>query len=139
MSHILIPTAYLADVDARKVPVEVIEKSRDTLMRATFYKYASSAEGDNSIVSKHTIEQSLTNWSWYWVLLEANFALLVTIIVLWIFSSFPVSWLFFLFILSTGLMRYFKDEARSNALKQLADITKSDDVRKQIKAEFEKL
>jgi hypothetical protein len=39
-------------------------------MREVFYKYASS-RAEKAIVDKHDIEQALTNWSWYWALVEA--------------------------------------------------------------------
>lgn len=64
-----------------------IGEHRDKLMRAVFYKYASS-RADNPLVDKHDIEHALNAWSWFWVFVEAvAYFGLGTIIAWWLGSN----------------------------------------------------
>ncbi|MBV8738687.1 MAG: hypothetical protein JO007_15795 [Alphaproteobacteria bacterium] len=68
--RILIPLSQRVGSVVTKDKETRIGKHRDELMRAVFYRYASS-RADKSLVDKHDIEQALNAWSWFWVCVEA--------------------------------------------------------------------
>jgi hypothetical protein len=86
-NRILIPLAERVGVSMTKEKEESIASNRDKLMRAVFYKYASSASG-NPLVDRHDIEHALGAWSWFWVFIEAVFYFAIgATAALWLGSS----------------------------------------------------
>ena len=84
--HILVPLALRVGSVITKDKEAKIERHRDELMRAVFYKYATS-RGDNLPVDKHDIEHALNAWSWFWVLVEAVAYFGVGAIIAWCLGS----------------------------------------------------
>ncbi len=68
--HILIPLAKRVGSQITKEKELKIAKHRDELMRAVFYRYASS-RSDKPLVDKHDIEHALGAWCWFWSFVEA--------------------------------------------------------------------
>ena len=67
---ILVPLAQRVGLAVTKDKETAMGKHRDELMRAVFYRYASS-RADKPLVDKHDIEQALNAWSWFWACVEA--------------------------------------------------------------------
>jgi hypothetical protein len=70
LEYILLPMIKRSGVYVSQQKFDKLSEDRDPVMREVFYKFASS-RSENTIVDKHDIEQALTNWSWYWALIEA--------------------------------------------------------------------
>lgn len=66
---ILVPLARRVGCLITKDDEIEIGKQRHKLMRAVFYKYASS-RAEKPLVDKHDIEHALNAWSWFWVWVE---------------------------------------------------------------------
>ena len=66
LKYILVPLARLVGSVITKHEEVKIDEHRDQLMRAVFYRNASS-RADNPLVDKHDIEHALNAWSWFWV------------------------------------------------------------------------
>lgn len=67
---ILIPLSQRVGSAVSEDKETKIGKHRDELMRAVFYRYASS-RADKPLVDKHDIEHALNAWSWFWASVEA--------------------------------------------------------------------
>jgi hypothetical protein len=67
--NILVPLAHRVGSRVTKDKETRIAQRRDELMRAVFYKYASS-RAESPLVDKHDIEHALTAWSWLWAFIE---------------------------------------------------------------------
>ena len=90
---ILVPLSQRVGSVVNKNKKAKIGKCRNELMRAVFYKYASSAS-DNPLVDKHDIEHALNAWSWFWVCVEAvAYFGTGTIIARWLGSN-NLAWIF---------------------------------------------
>jgi len=85
--QILFPLAQRVGVVLNKQRNEKIVENRDRLMRAVFYKYASSS-AETPLVDKHDIEQALGAWSWYWAFTEAIFYFLMGAGLAWSFGAY---------------------------------------------------
>lgn len=86
VKNILIPLSRRVGVNVSEEKRIQIRRHGDELMRAVFYKYASS-RADQPLVDKHDIEHALNAWSWFWVCLEGVFYFGVGAIVAWWFRS----------------------------------------------------
>lgn len=140
MYQIVIPTALLVGANVDSARYERIMGSRDHLMKQIFYQFASSGEGDERIVSNHTLREALTTWSWYWVLLEAVSVFIPTAIVLAIYGAYSAAFALALgSIIAIILMQYYYGETIRYAISQVFDIV-DDKIRSdQIRARFEAL
>ncbi|MFY0636712.1 hypothetical protein [Maricaulis maris] len=139
MYQIVIPTALLVGANVDSARYERIMASRDHLMRQIFYQFASSGDGDERIVSNHTLREALTTWSWYWVLLEAVSAFIPTAIILWLYGAYHAAFMLALgSIISIILMQYYYGETSRYAKSQVFDIVddkqRSDQIRDRIEA-----
>ena len=67
--YILLPLATLVGANLSAIQQRTVASKRDQLMRAVFYRYASSRD-DDPLVDKHDIERALDAWSWFWVCVE---------------------------------------------------------------------
>ena len=84
---ILIPLFQRVGLTITQDKASEIRKHRDELMRAVFYRYASS-RAESPLVDKHDIEHALNAWSWFWVCVEAvTYFGAGTIIAWWLGSS----------------------------------------------------
>jgi SAM-dependent methyltransferase len=90
---ILVPLAQRVGVVVTKDKEVKIAENRDELMRAVFYKYASSRD-EEALVDKHDIEHALTAWSWFWVPVEAIFYFGVGAIIAWSVNSRDIALIF---------------------------------------------
>jgi len=138
--QILIPSALLVGANLDQSKYERLLGSRNSLMRTVFYKYSSSGEGDDRVVSNHTLREALTSWSWYWVLLEALSIMIPTSLALAFFSA--PNWAFTLSIISilfVGIMQFLYGETSRYARAEIIDII-SDPIRaNEIRDTFENL
>ncbi|MEZ0085216.1 hypothetical protein ABIF72_007714 [Bradyrhizobium japonicum] len=73
-ANILLPLAVMSGAQMSARQVANLKRDRQHLMRATFYKYASS-RSEHPLVDKHDIESALEAWHMYWVALEWLFIL----------------------------------------------------------------
>ncbi|MBM7330730.1 hypothetical protein JS562_48065 [Agrobacterium sp. S2] len=136
--HILMP---LAERVGSPIPNEkrtALVENRDKLMRAVFYKYASS-RAQNPLVDRHDIEHALSAWSWFWVFVEGVFYFIVGALIAWGIGSPNIALAFLavafvFFILALGqrprLNRYALPQIDAIA----ADPTASYEVRMQFNA-----
>jgi|HubBroStandDraft_1064217.scaffolds.fasta_scaffold43578_3 hypothetical protein len=85
-NRILVPLANRVGVSMTNEKKAKIADCRDRLMRAVFYKYASS-RSDSPLVDKHDIEQALSAWSWFWAFIEAVFYFAVGAAIAWRLGS----------------------------------------------------
>jgi hypothetical protein len=113
-ANILLPLALMSGAKMSPRQVANLQRDRQSLMRDTFYKYASSTK-ENPLVDKHDIGRALEAWAMYWVALEglfilAVFALLSTIAgSAWLLTVFwSTSMIFLLFM----HLRYAKLEQK---------------------------
>lgn len=56
---------------------ELLRQHRKQLMADAFYAYASSTKG-KAVIDEHAITMALDQWSWYWILVEAQAVVLAT-------------------------------------------------------------
>ncbi len=61
--------------------INKLKNNRKKLMRQVFYKYTSSREEDETI-SRHSIELAMNQWTSFWIVEEAIFFTVITIIIL---------------------------------------------------------
>jgi hypothetical protein len=113
-ANILLPLAVMSGAKMSARQVANLRRDRQSLMRDTFYKYASSTK-EKPLVDKHDIEGALEAWAMYWVALEglvilAVFALLSAVAgSAWLLTVFwSTSMMFLLFM----HLRYAKLEQK---------------------------
>lgn len=101
-----------------------IQNSRNKMMKELFYKYNSSGEGDDPIISGHTRKEALTSWSWYWVLLEGSVIFIIgALIALLIGSYFVASCFLLISVFMNFIMQYLFGEVRRYAWRQVSEIS----------------
>lgn len=79
--NILRPLSNAVD---SSIPIITLKENRNFAMRKVFYAYASF---DEPKISKASVLSAIDTWTWYWVLLELDFLLIVTAVV---FAYFEV-------------------------------------------------
>ena len=84
--YIILPMAALCGAQLTPLQLERLPHSRNSLMSKIFYRYASSTSSD-TIVSDHDLKQALTNWSWYWVVVELGVLVVATVAIYWVFGA----------------------------------------------------
>jgi len=135
---ILIPLFQRVGCVVTKDKEVKIAQQRDHLMRAVFYRYASSRD-DHPLVDKHDIEHALDAWSWFWVFVEAIFYVGVGAIIAWwlgsrnlavIFAVASIALLVLAFAQRARLDRYARPQIDTIA----ADPTASYDIKRKFDA-----
>jgi hypothetical protein len=135
---ILIPLFQRVGCVVTKDKEVKIAQQRDRLMRAVFYRYASSRD-DHPLVDKHDIEHALDAWSWFWVFVEAIFYVGVGAIIAWwlgsrnlavIFAGVSIALLVLAFAQRARLDRYARPQIDTIA----ADPTASYDIKRKFDA-----
>jgi hypothetical protein len=80
---ILFPMASASGAALTLIRQEAVRRERVRLMSDVFYKYATSSPG-KAVIEIHAITMALDQWSWYWIVLEADaVALLAAGILSW--------------------------------------------------------
>jgi hypothetical protein len=139
LNYILLPLAQRVRKRATPRLREAMSANRDPLMRAVFYRYASS-RSDKVIVDKHDIERALDGWSWYWILIEAMPLTLVGGIASAIFGARGEAVGFFgVFICLLFLAWLFNFKLRRLALPQIDTIAADTKASAAVKKEFDAL
>lgn len=127
VTHILLPLASKVGFQPNAKQIQAIRKKRSDLMRAVFYKYASS-RADNPLVDKHDIEHAIDSWSWFWWPVEGIIFLLAAFLIALVFgyyglaSGFAVTSIVFSLI-ALGLYLNLKKLARPQVEAIAADGT----------------
>ena len=137
--HIIYPMALGVGVMVPRQKLPALEKDRHGLMQEVFYRYASSTV-ENPVVSKHEIHQALTQWSWYWVLIEVVFYLFFTALALFAFrATGAAAYTLILVFILTVASDFLKRESEKYARAQVRQILEAPDRRDAIKAVFDAL
>jgi hypothetical protein len=68
---ILLPLAALVGATLSASRLNRLRADRDTLMRAVFYRFASSS-AEKPLVDPHDIQHALSAWSWFWIMVEGS-------------------------------------------------------------------
>lgn len=68
---ILLPLAVLTGATLSSNKLNCLRTNRDTLMRAVFYRFASSSS-ERPLVDRHDIQHALSAWSWFWIMVEGS-------------------------------------------------------------------
>jgi hypothetical protein len=136
--HILLPLANLVGAPVPPGKMATLLENRNALMRAVYYKYASS-RSNNPLVDKHDIEHALAAWSWFWMFIEAAFFFTVGAMTAFIvgesglaagFLVAVVLFLLFAYLLRPLLSKYAEAQVRTIA----ADATASYEIRSHFNA-----
>ena len=75
VSRILLPLADAVGYKPSEKALKALKTGRKRAMRKTFYRYASFEE---PAISKALVLSAIDIWTWYWVLLEFLFLLVIT-------------------------------------------------------------
>jgi hypothetical protein len=75
VSRILLPLAKAVGYKPSEKALKALKTDRKRAMRKTFYRYASFEE---PAISKALVLSAIDSWTWYWVLLEFLFLLVIT-------------------------------------------------------------
>jgi hypothetical protein len=105
-NEILIPLAKLVDSEITPVKRLTISQRREELMRAVFYRYASST-AEHPLVDRHDIEHALGAWRWFWVFVEAIFYFAIAAVVSWLLNSSSLEYIFLIVMLVLFSSRQF--------------------------------
>jgi hypothetical protein len=137
INYVLYPLAAASRPAISLGQFSKIRGQRSNLMASTFYSYASSTR---PVIDSHTITQALTNWSWFWVCLEAIAILFGTAITLAFYGEWKTT--AFLLIgcsVLLLLMRFFRLQSAVYAESQVEQILRDPVRRASVAAEFNAL
>lgn len=133
--EILIPLAVGASVELTIPRLEKIRSHRRHLMGKVFYKYMSSNSNDKAVIDTHSITMAFDQWSWYWILLEANtVATIVASVLLFEGKSLPAALILILVLLIIWALQGVRASCSRYAMKEVNEIL-SDGTRKRDVAE----
>ena len=101
VNEILKPSALATGTPLSPSQIQKLRAKRLDLMGPVFYKFASSGK---PIIDPHYITMALTQWSWYWVVIELNVVVGLVAIALLFASQFvwlsaALAWLVLSFLL----------------------------------------
>lgn len=136
VNHILLP---LAEGVKSKADKEKVSANRDKLMRAVFYRYASSRD-EQPLVDKHDIEHALTAWTSLWTCVEGFVWWAMGAFVALIFGAWSLFIAFAIIaavLLALGVARHAS--LKRFAAPQIDAIVRNCDAAKSIKGEFDAL
>jgi hypothetical protein len=74
-----------------------ISQQRKELMRAIFYKYASST-AEHPVVDRHDIEHALGAWRCFWVFVEAIIYFSIAAVISWTLGSWSLEYGFLIVV-----------------------------------------
>jgi hypothetical protein len=119
---ILLPLAIGSSATLKADVVRKIRQQRQPLMYKTFYEYASSTP-KKAKIDAHYIIMALDQWSWYWILVEAAFLVLITSVILLFAKHYLPSALLLLCVLGiTALLQYMRHHCENYAQQQVEAI-----------------
>lgn len=137
VNYVLYPLAIASGANLSVAQFNKVRQLRKSLMGSTFYAYVSST---NPVIDSHTITQALTNWSWFWVCLEAIAFLTVTAIILAIYGAWPAAAsLLIACMVLLLLMRFFRLQSATYAESQVEQVLRDSARRAAVAAEFNAL
>ena len=139
VEHILFPLAVAAGVKLTTSQMEQIYKKRTELMRKIFYAYASSTK-EKALIYPHYITMALDQWSWYWMLVEANVVMIATGIV-FLIVDMP-KWTVVLLavpLVVLAVLIYLKAQCADYARAEIDEILKVKDASRRIADELHAL
>ncbi|NTG74480.1 hypothetical protein G6M02_14230 [Agrobacterium rhizogenes] len=137
VNYVLYPLAIASGANLSVAQFNRVRQQRKSLMGSTFYAYASST---TPAIDSHTITQALTNWSWFWVCLEAIVLLTVTAIFLAGFGAWtPAASLLIACMVLLLFMRFFRLQSAAYAEGQVEQVVRDDIRRAAVAAEFNAL
>ncbi|WP_286300114.1 hypothetical protein [Aminobacter sp. SS-2016] len=135
--YILYPLALASGATLSITRLHEVKQQRKRLMGSTFYAYVSSTKPE---IDSHTVIQALTNWSWYWVCLEATTLLTLTALVLAIYGAWLASTCLLLGCTMLLLfMRFFRLQSADYAATEVEQVLRDDTRRAAVAAEFNAL
>jgi hypothetical protein len=124
---VVYPLAIGSGVSLSATKLTTLKEERSQLLAKTFYKYVSST---NPVIDSHTISQALTNWSWFWICLEASLLLSITACILVANEAFePACWVLIVCVLLLLFMRFFRFQSAYYAESQVTQVLQ-DDIRR---------
>ncbi|WP_162943927.1 MULTISPECIES: hypothetical protein [unclassified Rhizobium] len=137
VNYVLYPLAIASGSTLSVAQFDKVRLSRKSLMGATFYAYVSSTK---PVIDSHTITQALTNWSWFWICLEAITLLFATATILAVYGAWtPAALLLIACIVLLLLMRFFRLQSAAYAESQVAQVVRDETRRAAVAAEFNAL
>lgn len=137
VNYVLYPLAIASGASMSVAQFNKVRQLRKSLMGSSFYAYASST---SPVIDNHTIVQALTNWSWFWVCLEAIALLTVTAIILAIYGAWlPSAWLLIACTALLLLMRFFRLQSAKYAESQVEQVLRDGTRRAAVAAAFNAL
>ncbi|KAB2454627.1 hypothetical protein F8160_09535 [Bacillus sp. CH126_4D] len=81
-NHILLPFTQKLNIPLNDTKKLKLFKNREDLMAKIFYKYADSTKTESEDnISPHLIHKALNNWAYFWILLEGQIFIGITIII----------------------------------------------------------
>jgi len=135
--YVLYPLVAASGATLSATQFNQVRLQRRRLMTSCFYAYASST---TPTIDRHTISQALTNWSWFWVSLEAISLFFTTAIVLMCYAAWmPAALLLMGCLMLLLFMRYFRLQSASYAERQVKQILHDETRRSQIADTFNAL
>lgn len=139
ISEILKPLALGSGVRLTVHQLRELANRRNDLMARTFYKYASSGPG-RAVIDAHYIHMALTQWSWYWIVVElCAIALLATAGLLVAHQLLLVAILLAGVLAAIGLLQALRNDCVEYALQQVEQILSDEPRRSAIAGEFNAL
>lgn len=117
VDEILKPSALATGTELSPPQIQKLRTKRLELMWPVFYKFASSGR---PVIDPHYITMALTQWSWYWVVIELNVVVALVCIGLFLASQFlwlsmALAWL----VLSFWLLQLIRNDCTTYALQQI--------------------
>jgi len=95
--HILTPLAQRSGYQVSEAELNLLDASRDVLMREAFYKYAGFI---HPAIDEQLVRTAADNWGWFWVSLEGAALLLISTVVVF-FTHAPMIAVPFLMVPAT--------------------------------------
>lgn len=136
VDHVL--KRYLEKLGINNITDDELQKNRSNLMGRVFYEYTSSTEGKSKI-DRHNIVMALDQWTWFWIVLEANFYLLFVTII-FCFSEWRYALtLAVTMILSSTYMNFSYKESIKNVNAQISEILANEEFKNEIKGVFDEI
>lgn len=135
--YVLYPLAIASGASMQVAQLTKIKQMRQSLMDSVFYVYASST---NPLIDSHTITQALTNWSWFWIILETATLLIGTAIILVTYGAWiPATSLLIASTILIFFMRFFRLQSAAYAERQIEQVLRDSSRREAVAAAFNAL
>ncbi|MCH8348142.1 MAG: hypothetical protein IH901_06590 [Proteobacteria bacterium] len=137
---ILLPLGSLSGSKASILTLEKLNVNRLAIMGQVFYKFC-SVTAKNSPVDKHLIQNALTAWSWFWVLLEglAIWLIFLLISVFFFESHIASKWFLAIIIFYLLPLRLIFQRCISYATAEVNSIIDNKKAKEHVKKKFNEL